>query len=381
MEGKAIRFAPGQDGEPIARFWKVWAEGNEIYASSRSPQGLTRISVHASGQIHYRLRPKLKQDLAPLMQLGDGPWFHAFEIRFLLSQRANAPRRQRESLNKKTAYLISVPEGFVLYANLIVACADTPLSSTLPTEFLPAGRALWRVRLRDHIKYLRETLKPTVTFSNMPRESYVEVHHPYWSPDGGNVVLVVPMGDEAARSEEEVTPAIGLTLERRKFRYQSSRSTIDVIAPDGQHVAVLEFDEVDKEIELIKNQPSKQNVGTLKMRLEPSNLIVGSKFMTSPSRLVCVPSLGGASPRNWEYLVFVSFDGFSLSAEVRQISTSLRNTNLTTPISELGDREELLMTIPYGSLKLIATIDSPATSTEVPGRFLLRDSSWPGASL
>ena len=194
VEGKVIRFAPGQDQEPAASFWKVWVEGNEIYASSRSLGGSPKISVHASGQIHYRLEAKVKQDLAPLMQLGSGPWFHAFEIRFLQSPGANPPFRQRESLKNKSAYLIPVPEGFILYANLIVGAVGTPLNCPLPAQFLPAGRPLWRTRLRDgrpavlvarmleldsqnrdHIKYLREELKPTVTFSTMPSGRYMEL--------------------------------------------------------------------------------------------------------------------------------------------------------------------------------------------------------------
>jgi hypothetical protein len=91
IEGKAVRFAPGHDQEPASRFWKIWAEGSEVYASARTPQGPAKIRVHASGQIHYSLGPKLKQDLAPLMQLGPGPWMHAFEIRFLLSEGAKVP--------------------------------------------------------------------------------------------------------------------------------------------------------------------------------------------------------------------------------------------------------------------------------------------------
>ena len=230
VEGKAIRFAPGHDQEPIASFWKVWAEGNEIYALARSTGGSCKISVHASGQIHYRLEAKLKQDLAPLMQIGSGPWFHAFEIRFLQSEGANAPFRQRESLKNKSAYLIAVPKGFILYANLIVGAAGTPLNCPLP-DFFAGGQALWRTRLRDgrpailmvrmlqldsqnrdHIKYLRETLKPTATVSNMPVERYMEIHHLHWSPDGGNVVQVVPMGDEAFRSEQEVPQPNGSSL-------------------------------------------------------------------------------------------------------------------------------------------------------------------------
>jgi hypothetical protein len=54
------------------------------------------------------LGPKLKQDLAPLMQLGRGPWMHAFEMRFLLSEGAKMPFGERESLKSKSAHLVRV---------------------------------------------------------------------------------------------------------------------------------------------------------------------------------------------------------------------------------------------------------------------------------
>jgi hypothetical protein len=86
IENRAIRFAPGLGKEAASFFWKIWTEGNEIYALSRNSGGIARISVHASGQIHYRLGPKQKQDFAPVMQFGGpSPWLHAFELRFLLS--------------------------------------------------------------------------------------------------------------------------------------------------------------------------------------------------------------------------------------------------------------------------------------------------------
>jgi len=248
VQGKAIRFAPGCDNEPAASFWKIWAEGNEIYTSSRSPGGLAKISVHASGQIHYRLEGKLKQDLAPFMQLGSGPWLHAFELRFLLSDSVNLPFRERESLKNKSAYLLPVPNGFLLHANLIIGTNGTPYDSPLPAELLPAGQALWRTRLRDggpavlvarmlemdsnnrdHIRRIREELKPTVTFSEMPSgRKYVEVFHIHWSSDGGNVVLVVPMGDEAFRSDVEGPPqeASAVALAPRSFRFSCARSSV-----------------------------------------------------------------------------------------------------------------------------------------------------------
>jgi len=181
IEGKAIRFAPGRGQEPAARFWKIWAEGSEVYALARTPEGLMKISVHASGKIHYTLGPKLRQDLAPASQVGSGPWMHAFEVRFLLSEGANAPLRERESLDNKSAYVLPVPQGCVLYANLVIGSAGTLLDFPIPAEF-SGGQTLWRIRLRngcpcilvgrilpldqknrDHIKYIREKLKPTVT--------------------------------------------------------------------------------------------------------------------------------------------------------------------------------------------------------------------------
>lgn len=390
VEGKAIRFAPGRDQEPAAWFWKVWTEGNEIYALSRNSLGVAKISVHASGQIHCRLGPKLKQDLAPLSKLGPGPWFHAFEIRFLLSEGANPPPRQRESLKNKSAYVIPVPKGFVPHVNLIVGETGTPLDSPLPGEF-SGGQAIWRACLRDgrpailvgrmreldsqnrdHIKFYRETFKTTVTLPSAVKQRYMEFCHLHWSQTGGNVFLVVPMGDEAFRFEQEAaTPTT--VVESRKFLYQSPWSTTAVIAPNGLRVAMLEYDQVDTQIELAKDWPSKHEVGVIKMRLDLPNLIAGNKFIASPCRLVCIPSIGGASPRDWGYMAFARFDGFALSVELRQLSTSLQKKNLATALSQLDDREELVIVIPCETLNLLATIDAPATSTKVLGRFTLRD--------
>jgi hypothetical protein len=120
VEHKLIRFAPSRNGEPASSIWKIWAEGSEVYALSRMLGGALKISVHETGQIHLRQAAKQKQDLAPLMPLGSGPWLCAFELRFLLSNGARMPFRERESLKNKTAQLISVPDGYALFANLII---------------------------------------------------------------------------------------------------------------------------------------------------------------------------------------------------------------------------------------------------------------------
>jgi hypothetical protein len=50
VEGKVIRFAPGRNQEPATSLWKVWAEGSEVYALSRSFGGVLKISVHRAGR-------------------------------------------------------------------------------------------------------------------------------------------------------------------------------------------------------------------------------------------------------------------------------------------------------------------------------------------
>jgi hypothetical protein len=288
------------------------------------------------------------------MKLGIGPWFHAFELRFLLSDGAFSPLGQRESLKNKSGYLIQTPEGFVLYANLIVGSAGTPLDYSLPVEFTPAGQTLWRTRLRDgrpailvarllpsddqnreHIRYLREELKPTATFSTMPTRKYIELCHLHWSPEGGNVVLVVPMGEEAFHSEQDFVQAEMLPPEPRHFRCRSLPCTLELTAPNGLRVAVIELGEVDKEVELIKGAPETVELGLVTMRIEPSNLIAGSGFTAQPRIVAPSLTVGGASPRNLEYTIEARFDGSCLFAEISATSTALRNRNLATPVRDL----------------------------------------------
>jgi hypothetical protein len=390
LEGKAIRFAAERGGKPAASFWKVWCEGSEIYALARNFVGQLKISIHGSGQIHLRLGPKHKQDLAPLMRLGLGPWFHALEIKFLLSEGAKTPTKEGKSLKNKSAYLISVPDGFFLVANIVVGVHGTSLDHALPIEF-GGAQILWRTCLRDgrpaillarilpldsqnreQIKQIREELKPTANFSSEPRESYVEIHHVHWS-EGGNIVAVIPMGDEAIRIDSDASRPTNTIPDIREFQYRSARHSADIVAPNGLRAAVLEFDDVDKAIPLAKGVPNTCVVGSLTMRLDSGNLIAGSGFLATPCKVACVPSIGGGKPRHWEYIIFARFDGFSLSAELRQQSTSLRNKNLGVAIEQLGEREELVMAIPYEMTKLVATLDVPSTSREIQGRFTLRD--------
>jgi len=138
-------------------------------------------------------------------------------------------------------------------------------------------------------------------------------------------------------------------------------------------VGVLELPEVHKQIELTKGLPSTINLGSLTLRIEPSNLIVGSPFTTSPQRLVYDLKIGGASPRDWGLMIFSRFDGSSLTVEIRLTSASLQNRNLAMPVQELNEEEEIVISIPPTELILASSLDLPTASTELTGRFTLRD--------
>ena len=322
IENTAIRFAPGRNNEPLTAHWKVWAQGSEVYATTRTFLGSMHVSVHEFGQVHYRLAAKQKQEFAAFMPLHGSAWFHALEIRFLWSAGAFSPVRHRESLKSRMSYLLDTPEGFVLYANLIIGATGTPLDSSLPVNLI--GQTLWRTRLRDgriavliarllplddlnreRIRYFRQELGVHVTFATMPKTKYFELHDMHRSPEGGNVILVIPMGEEAFRSEQEVRNADQLNAEPRRFLFRSPRSAVDLIAPDGYRAAVIEAaPEFVEEIELTKGIWKLVEVGSLIMQIEPENLMAGSPIIAlAPRRLVCIPNVGGGSPRSWEYTI------------------------------------------------------------------------------
>ncbi len=392
FEGKACRFAPALEGRPASNFWKLWAEGSEVYLTCRTPGGNHRFSIHQSGQVHYRLAAKEKLDLAPLMQLSLGPWVHAIEIRFLLSPNSLPPLLTRESLRNKKAHVISVSEGFVFHANLLIGEAGVSLDCPLPDEFTPSGQTLWRTRLRDNrlailvgrllelsdenrqrIRFIRQELKPTATFASMPSGGkQMEIHHLHWSPQGGNVVIVVPMGDEAFRADDEPVPSDEQSLPR-PFSFETGSAELTVCAPDGSPVATVRIDGVCETISVAKGRPLHFIAGHLHLDLLVPNLVFGNRFIAIPYKLPHLVKIGGISPRDWNYSIAARFDGTTLVIELRQQSTALRNVNLSNPVRGLLEGEEVVVNVPDGALKFALTADVPKLTVELAGKLTLRD--------
>jgi hypothetical protein len=188
-----------------------------------------------------------------------------------------------------------------------------------------------------------------------------------WSAEGGNVLLVVPMGEEAFRSEQDFVRADMLPLAPCHFRCRSFPCTVELTAPNGLRVAVIELPEVDKEVALVKGAPKTVELGLVTMRIETNNLIAGGRFIAQPRIVAPSLTVGGASPHNWEYTIEARFDGSCLSAEINANSTSLQNRNLATPVHDLGSGEEIVVVIPTGGLKLSSTLDLPSASTKFLG--------------
>lgn len=391
--GEALRVAPGRQGQPAAYFWKFWVSGSEAYATTRSMGNMTKISVHESGQIHMRFEGKDLQPLAPPLLLGNGHWLHAFELRFLLSPDAYRP--PKETLKGKRAFLIEVPSDTVLIMNLLVGQVGCSAATDLPHELSPAAEPFWRATLRDQrpvvltarilemdkqnrdeIKFIRHELNPKANFSKPPtRAPYIEIKRVVWDTKGSNVILVVPMGREAFRvqgnpSEHSSTSVIA---ESRAIAISSPSASIPIAAPNGAIVGTLSIAGTTNELTLKKNVEVRGSLGTVTLSMNTSNLIFGYSFRTPRNPCPCVPTIDGARPRSWEYLVFSYFDGATLRAEIRPMSVSFRNANFAAPLRSLGATEEIVMAAPVGGLVLRTTTSAPQSSAALEGSFLLRD--------
>jgi hypothetical protein len=334
---------------------------------------------------------KQKQDLAPLMRLPSGYWQHAVELRFLVSEGALPPLNQAKSLKNKKAHILPVPEGHVLHVNLLIGESSSNSSPPLPPEFMPAANALWRTRLRDgrtavligrvlmqseenvaQIRYIRSELKPTVTFNRSGTGAkQVEAHHLHWSPTGGNVVTIVPMGQEAFRYDDE-SPPTGDTPTVRAFRAEAQQCDCAIAAPDGRQVARVGICEIDDRFELTKGVPVDVMLGYLKMELLVENLVSGSRFVAAPVKLAQALRIGGRAPQSWAYTFRARFDGLQMTFELLQLSAGLRNRGPSEVVAGLSDAEEVTLTAPKETLRTTVTLAKPQGSVAISGILRLR---------
>ena len=343
-EGKAFRFAPGRQGKPVAFFWKFWACGNEVYATTRSAGKHTKISVHESGQIHMRIEERQLNQLAPPLFVGNGQWLHAFELRFLVSPGAYSPI---EKLKGKRAFLIDVPFDKVLIMNLLIGQTGCSIETELPQELLPAV-SVWQTvlrnqcpitligrviemdkRNRDEIEFIRRELNPKANFREpLTVAPYIEVTRVVSDPKGGNIILVVPMGKESFRMPSDASSQLPLAIaDARTIIVSCPSVSISIAAPNGAVVGTFSIAGTNYELTLQKNVEVRCPLGTVTLSIDPSNLICGQSFSIRPIFCRCAPTVDGSRLRSWEYSVFSYFDGTIFRVEIRQLSISLPNVN------------------------------------------------------
>jgi hypothetical protein len=201
-----LRWAPTIDGVPAACMWRLWIQGDDIYALNRNSGEVTKLSVHFTGQIHMSLGESRRQELARLIPLDDA-WSHAFEWRFLLS--ADAFRPPPEKPTREHAYFIRVPPGQTLILSLIVARSSTTDPGKLPAMF-DGKMPFWEGRLKSNypvalVAYALPMDEESITWlrhlryeSNLkvnPTTVYFERQSTSFTT-GGNIMFVVPMGAE-----------------------------------------------------------------------------------------------------------------------------------------------------------------------------------------
>lgn len=382
---KSYRFAPARDRGLLTSLWKVWTEKSEVYATTRVSGGAFHLSVHESGLIQLRGQGKDRQQLAPAASLGNGDWFHAFELRFLVGERAFVPPPQ--DLGKEKAYAIPIFDGDMLVTNLLISRHGLPGDAPLPADISDKATLLWTAKLRDErrvaliarfgpmnepnhaiVTQWRSTIAPKTILRDTPKTPpYVELLHYSWSMDGGNIICVIPMGAESYR----VLPAAVQEEPPRKFIVVQPSASTDVAAPNGAIFATVSIMGATTEISLISHQDSDCTIGRIHLRVHRDVLLPGTSFTTPTFSIPALLTIDGMHANAWVYQGRCTYADGVVSLEIRQLSASIRSRG-TGQSTALDDAEEIIVAAPKGSQSIHVRSDALAAETSLCGSFLLR---------
>lgn len=209
-ERSIVRVAPSRDGVQAANAWRIWIQGDEFYAGSRSMAHDAKISFHRHLNWQFRVDKSVTR-LAPPLRLSDG-WLHALEISFLVDQGV----LQSMDMKPDKVKMIETPTGQKLLINLMLSSHNKRPGFIPPKEI--GGQLVGAQRLRSGatfivthrvmsmtdsdrtvIQDLRSKLK--VTYNERPpkEDVYVEAFSCSFSDKTGNVVAVVTTGYETVQ--------------------------------------------------------------------------------------------------------------------------------------------------------------------------------------
>lgn len=348
---------------------------------------IMKVSVHASGQIHFRLGRRDLQSLAPPLLLDGSSWYHTLEIRYLISpDRLRPPPKKFKK--KEGVYMVEVPDGKALILNLMVAPAGT--TAPIPPQF---GRAhpLWKSALADGRQVLliarvgpldegnQETLArlrgaggPKVTFAGgtptSPHMELTEVH------PGGNVILIVPMGTESIRKLGKPASLESAESQRRQPEVdcECPDASVELRAPNGARVAVLQLEGGRNRVTLSKNDHVATQLGQFRLTRFDENLIAGQRFELPLVSLAAIPSVAGLRPREWNYGISCGYDGTNLSVTISRRSVGLLISESDSH-SDLREDEQVILTAPSPNLTIKAARGQPSAVAVLTATLLLCD--------
>jgi hypothetical protein len=126
------------------------------------------------------------------------------------------------------------------------------------------------------------------------------------------------------------------------------------------------------QLTLRKNQTVTFPLCTAELEIDPARKYSTPMDLPAYTRIACLPSVDGASPRDWQYICdFKIIDG-SLEVTLRQLSVALRSKNLAARLPLLADDEELVLVAPTGSLVLVASRESPLIRADLLAQIQIR---------
>lgn len=209
-EVKQVRVAPARNGIQIANTWRIWTQGNEFYAATRSATAISKISFHNNFNWQWRSGTGV-QRLARPIPAAPG-WFEAARVVFLVDSGVLVPIGQADS----RTYLVETPLGHKL--SVIICVSERPSvpfasavagSHPVLKATLRDGRRLFVVACsfpftdadRELMAKFREGLRINYFVRPSEESTYAEGWYSDCSPATGNKIAIIPLGYDSLHQE------------------------------------------------------------------------------------------------------------------------------------------------------------------------------------
>jgi SEC-C motif len=158
----------------------------------------------------------------------------------------------------------------------------------------------------------------------------------------------------------------------RRLSFSTQNSSCEIKDDVGRKIGTLSLVGLDGTVDVVKNQWSgRVPINRLELNLtNPDGGLDGAHFQ---GQLPNVPTVDGASPRNWDYQFDLFFEKGEARILVAQMSVAFRSVNHSAPLPILGAQEELVMTAPPETVNQTLDVAKDKLTTVLAVRFLLRD--------